>query len=74
MVPDFARAVLRDWGGEDYLDIMAAVDELCEQPYVDSTRLGVNGYSYGGFMSSWTVGHTTRFKAAVVGAPVHQPA
>ncbi len=67
--PDFARAVLRDWGGEDYLDIMAAVDELCEQPYVDSTRLGVNGYSYGGFMSSWTVGHTTRFKAAVIGAP-----
>ena len=67
--PDFARAVLRDWGGEDYLDIMAAVDELCDKPYVDSARLGVNGYSYGGFMSSWTVGHTTRFKAAVVGAP-----
>ena len=67
--PDFARAVLRDWGGEDYLDIMAAVDELCDRPYVDSERLGVNGYSYGGFMSSWTVGHTTRFKAAVVGAP-----
>ena len=67
--PDFARAVLRDWGGEDYLDIMAALDELCDKPYVDSERLGVNGYSYGGFMSSWTVGHTTRFKAAVVGAP-----
>ena len=67
--PDFARAVLRDWGGEDYLDIMAAVGELCDRPYVDSERLGVNGYSYGGFMSSWTVGHTTRFKAAVVGAP-----
>ena len=67
--PEFAAAVLRDWGGEDYLDIMAAVDELCERPYVDATRLGVNGYSYGGFMSSWIVGHDTRFRAAVVGAP-----
>ena len=67
--PEFARAVLEDWGGEDYLDIMAAVDELCDRPYVDSTRLGVNGYSYGGFMSSWIVGHNTRFEAAVIGAP-----
>lgn len=65
----FARAVLRDWGGEDYLDIMAAVDAVCARPYVDSARLGLHGYSYGGFMSSWTVGHTDRFGAAVVGAP-----
>ncbi len=67
--PEFAKAVLGDWGGEDYLDIMAAVDEVCARPYVDENRLGVNGYSYGGFMSSWIVGHTTRFAAAVVGAP-----
>ena len=37
--------------------------------YVDPARLGVHGYSYGGYMTSWTVGHTNRFKAAVVGAP-----
>ena len=67
--PEFAKAVLRDWGGEDYLDIMAAVDEASSRPYVDESRLGVGGYSYGGFMSSWIVGQTTRFKAAVVGAP-----
>ena len=67
--PDFLKAVLRDWGGEDYLDIMAAVDEVCSRPYIDESRLGVHGYSYGGFMSSWIVGHTTRFGAAVVGAP-----
>ncbi len=66
---DFVRAVLRDWGGEDYLDIMDAVEAVCERPYVDPTRLGVHGYSYGGFMSSWMVGHDTRFGAAVVGAP-----
>lgn len=67
--PDFLKAVLGDWGGEDFLDLMAGVDLLCERPYVDADRLGVHGYSYGGFMSSWIVGHDHRFKAAVIGAP-----
>ena len=66
---DFMTAVLNDWGGEDYLDIMSAVDLVCERDYVDESRLGITGYSYGGFMSSWIIGHDTRFKAAVVGAP-----
>ena len=66
---DFMTAVLRDWGGEDYLDIMSAVDLVCERDYVDESRLGITGYSYGGFMSSWIIGHDTRFSAAVVGAP-----
>ena len=66
---DFTMAVLNDWGGEDYLDIMQAVDEMVSKPYVDESRLGVHGYSYGGYMTSWTVGHTDRFKASVVGAP-----
>ena len=66
---DFLKAVLRDWGGEDYLDIMAAVDEVSARPYVDTSRLGITGYSYGGFMSSWIIGHDSRFGAAVVGAP-----
>ena len=66
---EFMTAVLCDWGGEDYLDIMSAVDLICERDYVDESRLGITGYSYGGFMSSWIIGHDTRFKAAVVGAP-----
>ncbi|MCH7606826.1 MAG: S9 family peptidase, partial [Chloroflexi bacterium] len=66
---EFMMAVLGDWGGEDYQDLMAAVDEVAARPYVDENRLGVHGYSYGGFMASWIVGHTDRFKAAVVGAP-----
>jgi dipeptidyl aminopeptidase/acylaminoacyl peptidase len=65
----FTMAVLGDWGGEDYQDLMTAVDAVVLRPYVDATRLGVHGYSYGGFMSSWIIGHTSRFKAAVVGAP-----
>ena len=66
---EFVRAVLRDWGGEDFKDIMASLDMVCKLPYVDSSRLGVTGYSYGGFMTSWVIGHDNRFKAAVVGAP-----
>jgi dipeptidyl aminopeptidase/acylaminoacyl peptidase len=65
----FTMAVLGDWGGEDYQDLMAAVDLVSARPYIDATRLGVHGYSYGGFMTSWIIGHTPRFKAAVVGAP-----
>jgi dipeptidyl aminopeptidase/acylaminoacyl peptidase len=68
--PEFMKAVLRDWGGEDFLDLMAAVDLVSERGYVDTDRLGVHGYSYGGFMSSWIIGHDHRFKAAVIGAPV----
>jgi len=66
---EFVNAVLSDWGGEDYIDIMTALDKVCARPYVDTERLGVHGYSYGGFMSAWIVGHTTRFKAAIVSAP-----
>lgn len=65
----FAQQVLRDRGGEDYFDLMAVVDEAITRPYVDVERLGVYGYSYGGFMTSWVIGHTDRFKAAAIGAP-----
>ncbi len=66
---DFMMAVLQDWGGEDYLDLIAAVEEVADRPYVDGDRLGVHGYSYGGYMSAWIIGQDNRFKAAVVGAP-----
>jgi dipeptidyl aminopeptidase/acylaminoacyl peptidase len=68
--PDFARQVVTDWAGEDYLDLMAVADEAVKRPYIDAERTGVYGYSYGGFMTSWVVGHTDRFKAAVIGSPV----
>ena len=65
----FMRAVLGDWGGEDYLDLMAALDHVCQREYVDGERLGIHGYSYGGYMTGWAIGHTGRFGAAVIGAP-----
>ena len=66
---DFTQQVLGDWGYEDFQDLMAVVDEALTRPYVDAARTGIYGYSYGGYMTSWTIGQTDRFKAAVCGAP-----
>ena len=63
---EFVNAVRGDYGGGDYQDLMLAVDYvLAEFDFIDETRLGVTGGSYGGFMTNWIVGHTNRFKAAV---------
>ncbi len=66
---DFAQQVRCDWGGEDYLDLMAVIDAVLERPYADRERTGIWGYSYGGYMTAWAIGQSTRFKAAVCGAP-----
>jgi dipeptidyl aminopeptidase/acylaminoacyl peptidase len=57
-----------DWGGEDFKDVMAGVDDLIARGVADPNRLGIGGWSYGGFMSAWAITQTPRFKAAVVGA------
>lgn len=66
----FRMANRQDWGGKDYIDLMNGVDQVIKMGVTDENMLGVMGWSYGGFMSSWIVGHTNRFKAASIGAPV----
>ncbi|MEO8456880.1 MAG: S9 family peptidase [Chloroflexota bacterium] len=66
----FTEACVQDWGGADYEDILAGIDQLIEDGVVDSESVYIGGYSYGGFMASWAVGHTNRFAATWVGAPV----
>lgn len=66
----FRRANFKDWGGMDYQDLMAGVDRVIEMGVADPNRLGVMGWSYGGYMTSWIVTQTNRFKAASAGAPV----
>ena len=66
----FAHGIRGRWGEHDLPEQLAAVDALCADGTADAGRLAVSGYSYGGFMTSWTITHTDRFKAAIVGAPV----
>jgi dipeptidyl aminopeptidase/acylaminoacyl peptidase len=61
---EFTYASRGDWGGRDYEDIMKAVDIAAKRADVDSTRMGVTGGSYGGFMTAWVTTKTNRFKAA----------
>ncbi|WFR62696.1 S9 family peptidase [Paenibacillus amylolyticus] len=62
----FVDACRGDYGGGDYRDLMESVDyALSQYEFIDESRLGVTGGSYGGFMTNWIVGHTDRFKAAV---------
>jgi dipeptidyl aminopeptidase/acylaminoacyl peptidase len=67
----FVEQISRDWGGRVYTDIMNGVDKLEAMPYVDGSRIGAAGGSYGGYMVNWILGHTNRFKALVSHAGVY---
>ncbi len=67
---EFRRANTKDWGMGDYQDLMTGVDHVIQMGVADPDRLGVMGWSYGGYMTSWIVTQTKRFKAASAGAPV----
>ena len=59
------RAIVGDFGNLDSQDVLALLDAALEDPDLDGDRVGVMGGSYGGFMTSWLVGHTDRFRAAI---------
>ncbi len=64
----FTRANVKDFGGGDFEDIMAGVDQLLKDFPIDPKRLGIYGHSYGGYMTMWAETQTNRFAAAVAGA------
>jgi dipeptidyl aminopeptidase/acylaminoacyl peptidase len=65
---DFMVLNRADWGGGDFKDVMAAVEYLVARGTADPQRLGIAGWSYGGYMAAWAITQTQRFKAAVSGA------
>lgn len=66
----FAEANIGDMGGGDFQDVLAGVDALVERGIADPDRLGIGGWSYGGYITAWAVTQTSRFKAAVAGASI----
>ncbi len=67
---EFTRANVKDFGGGDLRDILAGVDAAVKKYPIDAARLGVTGWSYGGYMTMWTVTQTNRFRGAVAGAGI----
>jgi len=61
----FVDEISTDWGGKAYDDLMRQADDLASLPYVDKSRIGAAGASYGGYMIDWIAGHTDRFRCLV---------
>ena len=66
----FTRANVKDFGHGDLRDILAGVDEVVKTLPVDKNRIGITGWSYGGYMTMWAVTQSQRFRAAVAGAGI----
>jgi dipeptidyl aminopeptidase/acylaminoacyl peptidase len=64
----FVESNRGDWGGGDFKDVMAGVKDLVNRGIADQNRLGIGGWSYGGYMAEWAITQTNEFKAAVSGA------
>jgi len=65
---EFLTSNRGDWGGGDFKDVMAGVDDLVRRKVADPNRLAIGGWSYGGYMAEWAITQTNRFKAAISGA------
>jgi dipeptidyl aminopeptidase/acylaminoacyl peptidase len=64
----FVESNRDDWGGGDFKDVMAGVEDLVKRGIADGSRLGIGGWSYGGYMAEWAITQTNEFKVAVSGA------
>ncbi|HVL69432.1 MAG TPA: S9 family peptidase [Vicinamibacterales bacterium] len=64
----YQKAIFADWGNLEVVDLLGAMDAIQKMPWVDSNRLGIGGWSYGGILTNYTIAQDTRFKAAISGA------
>jgi dipeptidyl aminopeptidase/acylaminoacyl peptidase len=66
----YQRAIFNDAGDGPGRDVIAGIDALKQQGFIDDTKIGVTGWSYGGYMTTWLIGHYSIWKVALAGAPV----
>lgn len=71
---DLTDGITRDWGGRVFRDLMKVTDQLESLPFVDKSRMGVMGWSYGGYMAMWMQGHTDRFRCNAAMMGIFDPA
>jgi dipeptidyl aminopeptidase/acylaminoacyl peptidase len=64
----YQKAIFADWGNKEVVDLLGAMDYAQKLDYVDATRLGIGGWSYGGILTNYTIATDGRFKAAISGA------
>ncbi|MEX2661799.1 MAG: S9 family peptidase [Vicinamibacterales bacterium] len=64
----YQKAIFADWGNLEVVDLLGAMDAIQKQPWVDGSKLGIGGWSYGGILTNYTIAQDGRFKAAVSGA------
>jgi dipeptidyl aminopeptidase/acylaminoacyl peptidase len=65
---EFSKSIYGDWGNLEVMDLLGATDYLIKRGWVDETKMGIGGWSYGGILTDYTIATTTRFKAACSGA------
>jgi dipeptidyl aminopeptidase/acylaminoacyl peptidase len=68
--PQFRQAIVGDWGGMDFADLQTGIDALVARGLADPARLGIMGWSYGGYLTAWAISHTDRFAAASIGGGI----
>jgi dipeptidyl aminopeptidase/acylaminoacyl peptidase len=66
----YQHAIVKDWGDGPGKDVMAGIGALTQRGFVDEKRIAVSGWSYGGYMTSWLIGHYHIWKVAMAGAAV----
>ncbi|OAQ38163.1 peptidase S9 [Pedobacter psychrophilus] len=64
----FSKSIYGDWGNLEVMDLLGATDYLIKKGWVDETKMGIGGWSYGGILTDYTIANTNRFKAACSGA------
>jgi len=62
---EFSMLGVGDWGNSDYKDMLSGIDYVVNLGFIDSTKIGITGGSYGGYLTNWIIGQTDRFKVAV---------
>jgi dipeptidyl aminopeptidase/acylaminoacyl peptidase len=64
----YQKEIFADWGNKEVVDLLGAMDAVQKMPWIDASRLGIGGWSYGGILTNYSVAQDTRFKAAISGA------